>query len=192
MREKTKGPLHTSSKIRESRSSCIVVRSSTGLYPFEVALRERISSSVGQTTCLYFVVHTRGQHLQIGEGFHECQVRFYCCFYLIVWLVRNNPVRDGKFHFAPKNKNKNYARFHSEKLWIGSVFRLVFHVALLQFFFSRHMLTLLCDCGVITSRLIRDWSSKRNCHYETMLEVNICYSRASQYVHVLKLFPLKK
>lgn len=42
---------------------------------------------------------------------------------------------------------KKYSRFHSEKLWIGSVFRLVFHVALLHFFYTRHMLTLLCECG---------------------------------------------
>jgi len=62
---------------------------------------------------LYFVVHTRGQHLQIGEGFHECRVRFPV--FLRYRLV-------GKEHSCAWSQvplcteKKNYARFHSEKL----------------------------------------------------------------------------
>jgi hypothetical protein len=55
------------------------------------------------------------------------------------------------------------------------------------FFFAAYV-ALLCECGVITARLVRDLSSKRNCYYETMLEFNICFCRPYQYVDVLKCF----
>lgn len=108
----------------------------------------------------------------------------FCCFYVIAWLVRNTPVRGGKFHFA---QTKITLGFILRNCGLAVFFRLVFHVSLLHFFPATYV-TLLCACGVITSRLIRDWYSKRNCHYEAMLEVNICYNRPFQYVDVLKLF----
>jgi len=111
---------------------------------------------VGQTYVLYFVVHTRGRHLQIGEGFSRVPSSVFCCFYVIVWLVRNTPVRGGKFHFAQKKKlTLGFILRNCGLAVFFFFFRLVFYVALLHFFFAAYV-TLLCECGVITSRLVRD------------------------------------